>query len=132
VSALVCARCGKAITRGDGIGTGYGVTRDGLKYCYACCGEMDAAEMIATGRATLYLTHPGAHGSASVGNWPDTLRFPVHYVKRGRHNMARWRYDFRFTGPDGKEWYGVTYGDNTQLAHCRRLKDAGAARVRVR
>lgn len=119
MNAVNCDRCGGECVP-TGVTTGYGVTADGQKHCFPCCGEVDRAEMIATGRATLYLS--GEHISAFVSNWPGTLKFYVQHVSRGRHNIARVRYDFRFTGPDGKEWSGTQYGDDTQIAHCRRLK----------
>lgn len=86
--------------------------------CYACCAEDDKARMIETGRAMLYLT---TTAPAHVSNWPGSLSFPVPYISRGRHNMARVRYDVTFTGPDGRQWRGTQYGDNTQICHCRRL-----------
>ena len=118
--------------------TGYGIDRNEKKHCYACCAENDRKEMIETGRATLYLTggigvykdkfgankrevsaekYPG-----KITNWPGSLEFPLFHIALGRHNIARYRYDVWFTGPDGKQWHGVTYGDNTQLCHCKRVK----------
>jgi hypothetical protein len=89
--------------------TGYGVDREtGAKACHECCAVADREAMTQTGRATMYLTKDG------VTNWPGSLRFPVRQMRVGRHNIARVRYDFRFTGPDGAEWAGVQYGDNTQ------------------
>lgn len=120
--------CGHTLTpEKHGIGTGYGVTNDGKRICYACCAERDRESMRDTGKATLYLIiraqHIG-HAEAEVTNWPGSLRFPIGYVRTGRHNMAGKRYDVWFTGPDGAEWHGVTYGDNTQICHCSRNKRA--------
>lgn len=95
--------------------TGYGVDRSGRKHCYECCAKRDVADMVSTGRATLYLSN------GEVSNWPGSLKFRAH-VRKGRHNIARTRYDAWFTGPDGKQWHGVQYGDNTQICHCKRLK----------
>lgn len=84
--------------------------------------------MIETGRATLYLTvtsgvissyRSATHGK--ITNWPGSLSFPC-IVRKGRHNIARVRYDANFAGPDGNRWHGVQYGDNTQIIHCKRLK----------
>jgi hypothetical protein len=75
--------------------------------------------MIADGKGILYLTEKD--GRYILTDWPGKLAFPCR-VTKGRHNMARVRYDARFTGPDGKQWHSVTYGDNTQIAHCKRLK----------
>jgi hypothetical protein len=35
-------------------GTGYGVTKEGNKVCYACCAKLELASMIETGKSTLY------------------------------------------------------------------------------
>ena len=73
-----------------------------------------------TGRAVLYLTE-GADG-AVVTDWPGVLKFPVRYKRTGSHNRAGKRVDGWFTGPDGREWWGVNYGHNSQTCHCRRLR----------
>ena len=123
-----CSQCGavKAFPLEDG-GTGYGLNKADDFVCYACCGENDRREMIETGKAILYLTHdriaspsyPFADGK--VTNWPGTFSLPCR-VKRGRHNIARRRYDAWFIGPDGKQWHGVQIGDNTQIIRCKRVK----------
>jgi hypothetical protein len=41
----------------------------------------------------------------------------------GRHNIAGVRYDVWFRGPDGHVWWGVQYGDMTQICHCKRTKE---------
>lgn len=124
-------------------GTGYAYYDDDRPVCYDCCGENDRKEMIEVGKIVLYLSceparklrrpnglpytpetlheGPGRKTAGEVTNWPGTLRFKCH-TRVGRHNIAGYRYDCWFTGPDGKQWHGVTYGDNTQLCHCRRLK----------
>jgi hypothetical protein len=99
--------------------------------CYQCCGEMDVNDMRTSGRALLYLTQEWCAVYADVGparsrcnyvsNWPGTLKMRA-YVRKGRHNIARTRYDAWFTGPDGAKWHGVQYGENTQVVRCRRLK----------
>jgi hypothetical protein len=126
-----CTRCKRPIVRPSGsIGTGYGENSEGEIVCYSCCGELDKEEMIKTGRATLYLNcepahyakHPeGRKMAGEVTNWPGTLRFKCH-TRYGKHNIAGVRYDCWFVGPDGFEWHGIKYGDNTQLVHCRRTK----------
>lgn len=134
-----CVRCGIAKPFPLGaLGTGYGITTEhmverghvakaGEMCCYECCGETDRADMIAEGKAVLYLTHdpirdrsyPFADGK--ITNWPGTLSIQCR-VKRGYHNIARHRYDVWFVGPDDKQWHGVQFGDNTQIARCRRIK----------
>lgn len=117
---VVCADCGKTIEPpANSCGTGYGTARDGAKVCYECCGKRDAADMRQSGRATLYLS--GKLGvDARVTNWPATLVFPVGSFKTGRHNVAGFRFDVWFRGPDNATWHGVQYGRNTEILHCRR------------
>ena len=134
-----CADCGAQFIPTEHT-TGYGVSKDNKRICYACCGLRDRVDMIATGKAVLYLTldegalhrghivNMGVDGAMAkpgkVSNWPGTLSFTVQpgTVKRGRHNFAGNRYDVWFIGPDGANWHGVQYGDNTQLCHCTRIK----------
>ena len=114
------------------ISSGYGVDKDGNKHCYQCCAEYDKQAMRDTGKATLYLTLDDdtgrtmtqwgyRYGDHKITNWPGSLTFRTHAVKTGQHNMARVRYDFWFNF-EGETWHGVQYGDNTQIAHCRRTK----------
>lgn len=138
---FLCADCGqtKPVQTNGGTGYGYfGRSNRAKPVCYDCCGKRDVANMAKTGKATLYLSHNtngNTHGNFApscepsgdrvpvwtVGNWPGTFKRSA-YVKTGNHNMAGKRYDAWFTMPDGSKWHGVTYGDNTQICHCRRLK----------
>ena len=121
---FVCADCGEEkvqVNPNDCGSIGYGIGPNGEKVCYACCGKRDSADMIETGRAVLYLT--SREGKPVVTNWPGTLILPVRVVRKGRHNFAGVREDVWFTGPDGREWWGVCIGDMT-LCRCRRLKAA--------
>jgi hypothetical protein len=112
--------CGHAPSPCSSVTTGYGRDQDGRTYCYECCADRDRADMQETGRATLYLVDtPGTNGE--VTNWPGSLRFKVLYRSKGRHNLARVRHDVWFWA-DGAKWHGVQYGENTQIAHCRRVK----------
>ena len=116
--------CGHVPSEHSEMTTGYGVDAEGNRHCYACCAELDRANMLGTGRATLYLTtkaESASYGSAKVTNWPGSLEFSGRYSV-GRHNIARKRYDVVFIGPDGAIWTGTQYGDNTQICHCRRTK----------
>lgn len=133
--------CGHENTRqlqpGQSGGTGYGVTPDGRRICYECCIERDKEAMRRYGRATLYMTRDyapdnyaggtypqadrnGRRYRAIVTDWTGLLRFPAG-DKRGGHNMTGVRYDVWFTF-EGQTWHGVSYGDNTQVCHCRRVK----------
>ena len=108
--------CGHKASEHSDFTTGYGVDAEGKKHCYECCAKQDKEWMIENGRITLYLSDD------EVTNWPGSLRFKVGYKKEGHHNMAGKRYDVWFTGPNGKNWHGVQYGDNIQLCHCKRIK----------
>lgn len=118
---FLCHECKEAKPfPSEGGGTGYGYDSDHNPICYECCGKRDRAHMLKEGRITLYLT-TDRHGDCRVSNWPNTLSFKGGY-KVGRHNFSGKRYDVWFHGPEGTKWHGVTYGDNTQLCHCKRLK----------
>ena len=118
---FTCHICGKTKTHENDISTGYGVGSQGLKVCFDCCAYEDKAQMILDGKTILYLQHETGKGYGEVVNWPGTLRMKAA-VRKGSHNIARYRYDAWFLGPDGKDWHGVQYGDNTQIIHCKRLK----------
>lgn len=117
-----CARCKEVKPVQTSGGTGYGYGWEGkLKgkpVCYACCGELDAIQMDRDGKATLYLVK--RDGQHFVTNWPGTLSLRAG-VQTGRHNIAGRRYDAWFKWR-GQQWHGVTYGDNTQICHCKRTK----------
>jgi hypothetical protein len=71
------------------------------------------------GKITLYLVKlDGAH---YVSNFPGTLKLKVWSMRVGRHNLAGKRYDVAFTH-ERHVWHGVTYGDMTQICHCKRTK----------
>lgn len=111
---------------------GYGTDESGARSCYACCAASLRADMVATGRATLYLTRDKEAGLTALGSpkpsgyvltdWPGELRFATGPVRKGRHNIAGTRYDTQFRGPDGAAWHATQYGENTQVAHCRRTR----------
>ena len=127
---VFCEKCGKKIVSKYDFTPGYGLlkTEDGKeeKWCYDCCGEYDKKliEDCKPGdKFILYLHYEkkGKYGDSYVSNWPGTLKF-ICGVREGRHNIARVRYDVWFTDHIGRDWYGVTYGDDTQICHCRLLK----------
>jgi hypothetical protein len=133
MQTFTCHDCKRVLpVRTEG-GTGYGnlQVKPGenlsVAVCYDCCAIRDRELMIKEGRAVLYLTcerrslKTVRSTKGSVTNWPGSLRFDCH-VTSGRHNIAGTRYDCWFKGPDGFEWHGVSYGEYTQLCHCRRTK----------
>lgn len=118
--AVICTKCQKECVP-TGCTTGYGRNDKGEAICFECCADLDREEMAETGRITLYLNHYGTRGV--VSNWPGTLKFPC-MVQQGRHNLAGTRYDVWFRDEAGRNWWGVQYGEFTQITHCKRLKEA--------
>ena len=121
--------CGHTPSKHNDCSTGTAHTAGGKEICWECCAIADKQTMIAEGNSRnlpLYLTHDAfLHGSkftlGKVTNWPSTLVFTCN-VKKGKHNIAGSRYDVWFTGPDGKQWHGVQYGEWTQVCHCKQTK----------
>lgn len=124
-----CGQCGEVKPAKGKVGPAYGMKeRDNPQQkpiCFDCCGVNDKADMVNSGKATLYLTETkeGNNTKRTVTNWPDSLTFPVIHYWAGRHNIARIRHNVNFVGPDGFVWYGVTYGNETQICHCKRTKE---------
>lgn len=131
-----CSICNNVIPPSPegSVGLGYAfLPNSSAVICYPCCAERDKQQMRDTGKITLYLTCDPATKSINpwggrefrsslghVTNWPGSLRIACH-TRQGKHNIARTRYDvwFKF---EGYEWWGVSYGENTQLVHCKRTK----------
>ena len=109
-----CYTCGVDLSN-----VGHGLdSATGRAYCYQCCANRDIERMRSDGRAMLYLTTD--NGRYVLTNWPGTLKINVLRSSVGKHNIARKRYDVWFDY-DGAPWHGVTYGDNTQICHCKRI-----------
>lgn len=117
-----CTECKETfeIKKGE-LTTNYGMDKNNDLFCYPCCGKRDEETMRETGKAILYLTSKDGE-QAYVSNWPGTLKINVPCVKKGRHNWGINRYSFWFQF-DGYWWYGVQYGDNTQICHCKKTKE---------
>lgn len=130
-----CTRCSKAIfSSPESMVAGYVIDKDNNKICYDCCAELDKERMRQDGKIILYLaceperncrTPEGRHSAGTVSNWCGTLQFKCH-TRTGKHNIAGVRYDCWFVF-EGYYWHGVTYGDNTQVCHCKRTKDKPTA-----
>lgn len=115
-TTFVCDRCHKQITHTSDVTTGYSVSKKGEKHCFACCALDDIEQMRRDGKTVLYLYNL----SHTLTNWPGTLEFHVYRIRKGKHNIARTRYDVWFTF-EKQPWYGVQYGEDTQIVHCRRI-----------
>lgn len=106
---------------------GCGIDKEDKTHCYDCCAANERQSMIESGRATLFLTKDDGKWFAS--DWPGHLKFKVAYRKSSRHNWARTRMDVWFMGPDSHWWWGVSYGEYTQLLHCKRTKETFNAKA---
>ena len=120
VNKFTCDICKKEIEYTSDVTTGYGVNKDNQKVCYACCADQDKKDMLQNGKITLYLVTNQETGCYNVTNWANSLSFKVNNCRVGRHNIAGKRYDVWFTF-NNQNWHGVTYGDNTQICHCKRI-----------
>lgn len=105
--------------------------------------ELDHA--IEVGRATFYLTYDRPtctpdnprwrqenagtwhYSNYRVSNWVGSWKSPQCYVRRGySYGFGRFEtFWIWFTGPDGKQWYGVLKGD-MQCFNAKRLKGSKA------
>ena len=90
--------------------------------------ELDHA--IEAGKATFYLSwdqgQGGTQSNYRVSNWVESWKSPHCYVRRG-YSYGFGRFEtcwVWFTGPDGKQWYGVLKGDMSCF-NARRLKKRG-------
>ena len=90
--------------------------------------ELDHA--IKVGKATFYLSwdqgQGGTQSNYRVSNWVGSWKSPHCYVRRGySYGFGRFEtFWIWFTGPDGKQWYGVLKGD-MRCFNARRLKKQG-------
>lgn len=127
-NTFTCKRCRQILpVHGAGVlnytgGTGYATDRRRRKTCYACCAEVDKAEMRKRGRILLYLSRDGS-AYWKITNWPGTLTiYPTRASSSRCWGFGREypRHDVRFLF-EGQRWYGVNQGDN-QILRCRRVK----------
>ena len=116
---FLCAKCSSKVPISYSGDMGYGylspfTTLDD-RICYPCMARYELDDLLSTGKGLLYL------GKYTVTDWTGTLSLPITYQKKGRHNIAGTRYDVWFR-VGAEKWYGVQYGENTQLIHCKRMK----------
>lgn len=124
-----CDRCNKDIIHHSKVGTGYGSYDSGKLYCFDCCGDMDRLMLETSDRATLYLVDPDSknanNGVFKITNWPGTLSFDGRWPIRWRHGKHQTRaVRVEFYDHKGNRWIATRYSDNTQVAHCRKIKKA--------
>ena len=99
-----CQKCGKVIEGSKyGIGTGYGTTPEGAKWCYDCCTVSDIEELKERKPTAVYLSGD----ENSVTNWPGGVLGTVTRAHGIKHNMIRGRYvAFRVKDVHGGLWFG--------------------------
>lgn len=117
MSTFICHQCQQEKEMQTSGGTGYARDNENNLICYACCGENDRKHLLSlkVGEKTVFYL-----ANNEVTNWPGTLRISVPRIRTGRHNIAGKRYDTWFTF-EGLKFHGVTYGDNTQIHHIKRV-----------
>lgn len=123
VNTFTCHRCGLTKTYESDMTTGYGIDNEGNKFCYPCIGIMDGnalEKLQPKEKYTMYLDVR----KKQVTNWPSSLVIKLDngYIRTGNHNIAGKRYDswFHFRG---NYYHAVQYGDRTEIAHVRKLKN---------
>lgn len=108
----------------------------GNTFCKKCSADRNRKNLIQVGSGGLYLTSPiNPEPVSEKSNWlvPRDFKltdwtgldadYQIRAVKKGRHNIAGSRLDVWFTLPEEEFiWYGVMYGQFTQVTHCRRTK----------
>ncbi len=119
---IICDMCKKEIPKQlpNSCTPGYAFIGEDKKICHACCGEMDKKTMEEHDRIALYLVKKD--GKSFITNWPGTLSIRVSHIREGRHNIAGKRVTVWFTDHRNEQWYGINYGDHTQICHCRKMK----------
>lgn len=121
ITKFTCSVCKKDIVHEDEVTTGYGLDSNDNKVCFSCCAKQDYEYMLDHDKIVLCLV-TDKNNKLEVINWPGTLRFPVVSSRKGKHNIARTQTTVYFRGPNGMNWIGRQYGENTQICHCRRIK----------
>lgn len=120
-----CGQCGAPFYRNvKSPTTGYGIrSRDGMRICFACCGDNDRADMIRDGKATLYLIADRKSSAGyAVTNWPGSLRMPCFGASPFRHPWASRHtpgVSVDFVGPDRLMWHGRNCADH-DIIHVKR------------
>lgn len=120
VHEFTCSVCGEHKIHESNFSIGYGRDKDNNIVCYECCGKQDATtleQLQPKGKFVMYLNI----NDQTLSNWPGTFQIKLNSIRKGRHNIAKTRYDTWFDYK-GNNYHAVQYGDNTQIAHIRRLK----------
>lgn len=120
IHTFYCQYCNRIKSYQSDFTTGYSEDDNGNKICFSCCKHVDIEYMRENDKITLYLTGNIKEGFY-ISNWPGSLKIRV-FPKKGNHNITGSRYDVWFSCA-GKQWWGVQYGELTQLCHCKASKN---------
>jgi len=116
---FTCSYCRQEKEVKDDVGTGYATNDKGEKICYTCCARIELDFLIEHKKGILYLVQQD--NRTVLQNWPGSLTINVSSMRKGKHNIARTRYDVWFS-IDKTNWHGVQYGETTQICHVKQLK----------
>lgn len=113
---FTCSVCHKHIIHESDFSTGYGADKDGNKVCFECCGKQDAERLtnLEIGQKMLLYWNGKA-----ITNWPGTLNIKPTYVWVNTKTRPVTQIEFSFSG---HKYKALQYGDNTQIAHVRKLQ----------
>ena len=96
-----CSGCGETYKTQKSGGTGYGMTPDGSKVCYACCTVRDINTMKTATKFSGYVSSDGRELQTWAGGKLGTLSIgKLHHWSRERHHV-------RARDLHGNAWYGT-------------------------
>ena len=118
-----CDRCG-SVCIPEVYTTGYGIYKDGKKYCFKCCGIVDGEKLdqLTPGETLHYYLKKKPGEKCKVTNWPGTFEVTCDYDIEGRHNLAGTRTDIGFTY-HGRKFFGTQYGYDSEVVHIKVRKN---------
>jgi len=107
----IVLHCGHPVSEHSPITTGYGVDKDGNKFCYACCFKEDLKSMRRLGRCMAYLSEDGK----KITTWPgEIISDKVLILSKGRDSFGGERTYIRFMF-DNQVWSGWGMGHGMYL-----------------
>lgn len=112
-----CSQCKNERLLFQSRGSGYIRKSNNHKICYECCGINDKRNLSRYDHAELYL-----NDKQQITNWAGTLKISPSRIKKSHNTFGVKRLDIWFVA-NGDAWYGVKYGDSTEVVRCKKLKD---------
>jgi hypothetical protein len=116
---FVCSCCQQEKPVNKEGGTGYATDAHGNKTCYECCGKQDEKELASMqpGEKTVMYWD-----GKQITNWPGTLKISPYRTTSAPHNIGGRKTNIWFTFA-GNHFYAYQIGNNSQIAHIRRIKN---------